>query len=67
MYHARHLIFIFCFYRDTVAAVAHGDDSVLQVGAGAAVYDAAQLAMDTVVDQFHAASLSGEEWKKRHR
>ena len=33
-----YLIFIFCFYRQTVPSIPHGDNGVLQIGAGGAVY-----------------------------
>ena len=46
MDHAGHLVFVFRLDGDTVAAVAHGDNGVLQVGAGAAVYHAGQLVVD---------------------
>ena len=54
--HTWNLTFVFGFYRDTVAAVSHGDNGVLKVIAGAAVYQRGQLGVDAVIGNFHAAA-----------
>ena len=56
MDHARNLAFMLCLYRNTVTAVSHGDDSILQIGAGTAVYNGIELAVDLVIGIFHGAA-----------
>ena len=56
MDHTGNLSFVFGFHRDTVAAVSHGDDAVLKVIAGAAVYQGGKLCVDAVVGCFHGAA-----------
>ena len=51
MYHAGNLGFCLGFDWQTVASVAHGDHSVLQIGT-VGVQDRVQLGMDTVCAGF---------------
>ena len=48
MDHAREARLILCLHRETVAAIAHGDDRVLQQGT-AAVQDAVQRRVDALL------------------
>ena len=64
MDHTWNLAFVFGFHRDTVAAVSHGDNGVLKVIAGAAVYQGGQLGVDAVVGNLsccgvHASTGTG--------
>ena len=56
MDHARNLSAVLCFDRDTVASVSHGDNRILQVGAGGAFYHRLELSVDLVVDLTHGAA-----------
>ncbi len=55
MDHARHLIAVFRLHRQAVPAVPHGDDCILQPGAGGAVDHGVQSAVDPVVHLPHGA------------
>ena len=56
MYHTWNLTFVFCFDRDTVAAVSHSDNGILQIIAGTSVYERRELRMDPVSGNFHVSS-----------
>ena len=56
MDHAGNLSFVFCLDWNTVAAVSHGDHRILQVIAGAAVYQGGKLCVNAVVGNFYAAA-----------
>ena len=49
MDHAWNLTAVLCLDRQAVAAVSLGDDSILQVGAGAAAYHGRELGADAVI------------------
>ena len=53
MDHTRYLAFVFGFDRDTVAAVSHGDHSVLQICSCGAVDHTGKLCMNAFSGHFH--------------
>jgi len=54
--HTWNLSLIFCFDRNTVAAVSHGDDGVLQIIAGTAVDKSGELRMDSISGDLHVST-----------
>ena len=56
MDHAGYLAFVLGFYRDTVAAVTHGDDGILKIIPGASCNQRRKLGVDPVVGGFDAAA-----------
>ena len=56
MYHTWNLTFVFCLDRDTVTSVSHGDNGILQIIAGASVYERRELGVDPVSGDLHVSS-----------
>ena len=56
MDHARDLAAVLRFDWDTVASVSHGDNRILQIRAGGAIYHRLELGVDLVVDLSHGAT-----------
>ena len=56
MDHTGYLTFVLGFYRDTVAAVTHGDDGILKIIPGASCNQRRKLGVDPVVGGLDAAA-----------
>ena len=56
MYHTGNLSLVFCLDRDTVTAISHGDNGILQVIACASVDERRKLCMDSVSGKFHIST-----------
>ncbi len=56
VYHTRNLSFVFGFDRNTVAAVAHGDNGILKIIPGTSCNQRRKLGVDPVVGGFDAAA-----------
>ena len=60
MDHAWNLTFVFGFYGYAIAAVSHGNNSILKIVSGAAVYKGTELCVYFVIGGFHGTSNLSE-------
>ncbi|GFI58172.1 hypothetical protein IMSAG025_01615 [Muribaculaceae bacterium] len=62
MHHAGNLTLIFCFHRNTVAVVPHGNHRILQVTPVRAVYHAGKLRVDLIAGKRNGTSYMFQPW-----